>query len=573
MDGFFTVLASNLYRSTINPSNTFKKYSGKLFISNVTFFFPIEDYLNILYNHSNFYFMGESIFFSLVLCLLLFSLSWRLKCSNRVLNLTVTVYILFLLVILFLSIYFTPTAYIGAKLLFNHSLLINYFTSNIRLFVIFFTAIFLVISLKYFFSENNKENDFTEYSLLIAFSVFFLLILVSSFDLMVMYMAIEGLSIILYILAMFPFNESSIEASIKYYTLGALSSGILLFGISLMFGICGSFDFINIKFFYFFCPNNYLVNYIMFLCLAFGFLFKIAAFPCHMWSPDVYEGTWLPTTIFFMTVVKMALYFFFVRFVIYFFYDIFYIYQDILMASAIGSAIVGCFGSLYQQGIKRLLAYTSISQVGFSFLGLICASLEGISASLLFFIVYIVVSVGIFAILINVESYYKGGSLVYLSDLTNFSKYNISVALIFTIFLFSMAGIPPLGGFVSKLVIFASATGSYFYTFTIGLITISTINVYVYVRMVKAMWSDILLISNEKELLSYDIFIMSLPTNWEANKGESFLFSCYQKLISFILLSIAFFVISFLLFFPEYTLWCNELAISIINSVFIDFCI
>ena len=206
-------------------------------------------------------------------------------------NYIVTIYVLFLLILLFLSIYFTPSAYIGAKLLFNHGLLINYFTSNIRLLIIFFTFIFLVISLKYFFSENNKKNDFTEYSLLIAFAVFFLLILVSSFDLMVMYLAIEGLSILLYILAMFPFNQSSIEASIKYYTLGALSSGILLFGISLMFGLSGSFDFINIKFFYFFCPNNYLVNYIMFLCLVFGFLFKIAAFPCHMWSPDVYEGT------------------------------------------------------------------------------------------------------------------------------------------------------------------------------------------------------------------------------------------------------------------------------------------
>jgi NADH:ubiquinone oxidoreductase subunit 2 (subunit N) len=233
------------------------------------------------------------------------------------------------------------------------------------------------------------------------------------------------------------------------------------------------------------------------------------------------------------------------------------------MVSAIGSAIIGCFGSLYQQGIKRLLAYTSISQVGFSFLGLICASLEGISASLLFFIVYIIVSVGIFAILINVEAYYKGGSLVYLSDLTNFSKYNISVALIFTIFLFSMAGIPPLGGFVSKLVIFASATGSYFYTFTIGIITISTVNVYVYVRMVKAMWSDILLVSKEsgkeslarsrKKVLLYDIFIMSLPNNWQASTGKSFLFSCYQKLILFILFFIAFFVISFLFFFSEYT--------------------
>jgi len=258
----------------------------------------------------------------------------------------------------------------------------------------------------------------------------------------------------------------------------------------------------------------------------------------------------------------MALYFFFVRFVIYFFYDIFFIYQDILMVSAIGSVLVGCFGSLYQSGIKRLLAYTSISQVGFSFLGLISASLEGISASLLFFIVYIIVSVGIFSIVINAESYYKGGNLVNLSDLTNFSKYNSSVAIMFTIFIFSMAGIPPLGGFVSKLVIFASAAGSYFYTFTIGLIIISTINVYVYVRMIKTMWSDVLVISCdsanegalvESKFLLYDVFIMSLPKNWQSDIAKSSFYSFYQKLIFFIIFIIAAFTVSFLLFFSEYT--------------------
>jgi NADH-quinone oxidoreductase subunit N len=142
--------------------------------------------------------------------------------------------------------------FVGAKVLFNSGLLINYFTSYAKLFVIGFTIIFLLISLKFFFSEKNRDKDFVDYPLLIALSVFFIFILVSSFDLMVMYVAIEGLSILLYILAMFPFKQSSIEASIKYYSLGALSSGILLFGISLMYGLTGALDFLSIKAFFLF---------------------------------------------------------------------------------------------------------------------------------------------------------------------------------------------------------------------------------------------------------------------------------------------------------------------------------
>jgi NADH-quinone oxidoreductase subunit N len=240
---------------------------------------------------------------------------------------------------------------------------------------------------------------------------------------MVVYLTLEGLSIVLYVLAAYPFKQSSLEASIKYYSLGALSSGILLFGISLVYAVVGAFDFLNIKFFFAF--NNhvpYLTLAFIILCLLFGFLFKLSAFPCHMWSPDVYEGTWLPTTIFFMVIVKTGLFFFFIRFLIYLFYNIFFMCQTILLISALGSIIVGSFGSLYQQGIKRLLSYTSVSQVGFALLGISCGTPAGITSSILFFIAYIVASMGVFIILINIEGYYSGVNIIYISDLTNFSN-------------------------------------------------------------------------------------------------------------------------------------------------------
>jgi NADH-quinone oxidoreductase subunit N len=327
-----------------------------------------------------------------------------------------------------------------------------------------------------------------DYPLLIGLSVFFLLILVSSFDLMIMYVSIEGLSILLYILAIFPFRQSSIEASIKYYSLGALSSGILLFGISLMYGVTGAFDFFNIKtYFLFNFSGDQLIFYLMLLSFMFSFLFKLSAFPGHMWAPDVYEGTWLPTTIFFMTVVKVSLYFFFVRFLIFFFYFISALYQDILIISALGSLIVGCFGSLYQHGIKRIFAYGSISQVGFSLMGLACNSLSGIIGSLIFFTIYIIVSLGVFTVLINTEAFYSGRGLSFLSDLSNFSKYNIMVSTFLSFFLLSMAGIPPLAGFFGKLFIFISTIGANYYVLTLLVIFLSTINVFVYTRMIKTL--------------------------------------------------------------------------------------
>lgn len=131
--------------------------------------------------------------------------------------------------------------------------------------------------------KKYESDDFVEYPIFVGFSIFFLCILISAFDLMVMYIAIEGLSIVLYILAMFPFKQTSIEASIKYYTLGALSSGILLFGISLMYGVVGVFDFFNIKFFFlFYIEGDFFILYLISLCFIYGFLFKISAFPCHM---------------------------------------------------------------------------------------------------------------------------------------------------------------------------------------------------------------------------------------------------------------------------------------------------
>lgn len=233
-------------------------------------------------NYITFY-SYEFFFFILILCLIVHSLFYRFDDLYVRVAYVYNIMVCLLLILLFVAIFFTGDMFIGAKVLFNSGLLINYFTSYAKLFIIGLALIFLLIIQRFSLSTDKKDIDFVDYPLLIALSVFFMVILVSSFDLMVLYIAIEGLSILLYILAMFPFKQSSIEASIKYYSLGALSSGILLFGISLMYGLTGALDFLSIKAFFLF--ESWVAHsmfYLMVLSFIFGFLFKLSAFPCHM---------------------------------------------------------------------------------------------------------------------------------------------------------------------------------------------------------------------------------------------------------------------------------------------------
>jgi NADH:ubiquinone oxidoreductase subunit 2 (subunit N) len=265
-----------------------------------------------------------------------------------------------------------------------------------------------------------------------------------------------------------------------------------------------------------------------------------------------------------MVVVKMGLFFFFIRFLIYLFYNVFFICQTILLISAIGSIIIGSFGSLYQQGIKRLLSYTSISQVGFAFLGLSCGTPAGITSSILFFIAYIVASMGIFIILINVESFLRGTNVMYLSDLTNFSNRNRSEAILLTIFLLSMAGIPPLAGFYGKLSIFLAIIGSQLYTFTLLAIILSTVNAYIYVRIIKVLWSDSINLGLENFKL-YDYFLM-FPRSSKIPKSK--VMDLYELIIKYMLRLLLFYIITVHTFITAHLEWSRALMYTLITIVY-----
>lgn len=390
-------------------------------------------------------------------------------------------------------------------IIFNYGLIIDFYSIIIKIVIIYFTIILLCISLKQIIEVTKV--DIIEYPLFILLSIFFLFLVISSYSMITLYLSIEGLSFLLYILTIYPFNKSSVEAAAKYYIMGCYSSGFLLLGIILLYGSTGFFDFLhlklildtgNIEFFS-------LFRYSAILSIIFGFLFKLGMFPFHIWSLDVYEGTWLPTTVFFMLVIKISIFFFFVRLLFYVFNGFLLYTKGILLISSMGSLLIGSIGSIFQEKLKRLFIYTSISQVGFCFLGLLVGTPEGIKCSFLFLFIYIIASLGVFVIILNTTGYISGKPLIYVSDLVNFGTYNTFYALFLSIFFLSMAGIPPLAGFFTKYLIFKLLIESSLYWLTIFTIIISVINGFIYIRLIKCLLFDNLKKKNLKKIKWLDI--------------------------------------------------------------------
>ena len=250
--------------------------------------------------------------------------------------------------------------------------------------------------------------------------------------------------------------------------------------------IVGSLDFFSIK--YFFLFENNIVNsldlvFIM-SCLVISFLFKLSAFPCHMWTPDVYEGVWTPITAFFAIVVKTVLISFCMRIFCYIF-DSIDVWQFLFLASGCGSIIIGCFGAILQKRIKRFLAYTSINQIGFLILGIATNNINGLSSSIMFLFIYVIMSIIFFGILLNIKHFTKNFQIIFLTDLYSINSTEFDMNSFWVLTLFSMAGIPPLAGFFIKYYIILNLINLSFYWLTIIILFFSTISSYYYLNFIK----------------------------------------------------------------------------------------
>ena len=385
------------------------------------------------------------------------------------------------------------TAPLTTMSVFNNLLIIDPFSTAAKALILISAIACSLMSFSYL--EHKKVNSF-EFFILILLSTLGMICLVSVYDLLALYLSVELVSLSFYILAAYKRNsEFSGEAGLKYFILGAFSSGLLLFGTSMIYGFTGLTNFEEIaKVLTGISSINDPVSYngisIGVIFVAIALLFKVAAAPFHMWSPDVYEGAPTPVTAFFSTAPKVAVFALMVRIFFYSFYDFISFWQSIFIFCSLVSMIVGSIGALYQKKIKRLMAYSGIANVGFLLMGIAAGTVESLLGLTIFMIIYIVTTIAFFSFILGTQNIKTSGLNTYVSDLTNLGKTNPVLAFSVTLIMFSMVGLPPLAGFFGKMYLFLAAIQSDYYALAIIGILSSVVAAFYYVRIIKVMFFD-----------------------------------------------------------------------------------
>ena len=417
------------------------------------------------------------IFISLSIMFLLILGVFKQDSSKLIQNISLIVLLITAVII------FNETLGINEMTLFNNSVIIDYLSSFMKIITLLAAFLVLVISSNYLKSLKIFK---IEYSILILSSVLGMMIMISSNDLIVFYMGLELQSLALYVLATFNRDEiKSSEAGLKYFVLSALSSGLLLYGCSLIYGFTGStnFDVIASQL----NSNEYVLTFGIVFILV-GLAFKISAVPFHMWAPDVYEGSPTSVTLFFTMVPKIAALTVFIRFLYVPFLNLIDQWQMILIFLSIASMVFGAVAAIGQTNLKRLVAYSSISHVGYALAGIATGSNEGIQSSVIYISIYILMNLGLFSCLLMLKRnnvYYEE-----IDDLSGLSKNHPLLSLSLLIILFSLAGIPPLAGFFAKFYIFKSVLEqSMFFLAIVGLLS-TVIAAFYYLRLIKIMYFD-----------------------------------------------------------------------------------
>ena len=416
-------------------------------------------------------FLSLSIMFSLIIGV------FKKKSSKLIQNISLVILLITAVII------FNETLGINEVKLFNNSIIIDYFSSLMKILTILSAFLVLAISSNYLKIFKIFK---IEYPILILSSVLGMMIMISSNDLIVFYMGLELQSLALYVLATFNRDQlKSSEAGLKYFVLSALSSGLLLYGCSLIYGFTGSTNFniiaeqLN--------SSEYALTFGIVFILV-GLAFKISAVPFHMWAPDVYEGSPTSVTLFFTMVPKIAALTVFIRFLYIPFLNLIDQWQTILIFLSIASMLFGAIAAIGQTNLKRLIAYSSIGHVGYTLAGVATGSNEGIQSSVIYISIYVLMNLGLFSCLLmmkrNNEYYEK------IDDLAGLSKNHPLLSISLLIVLFSLAGIPPLAGFFAKFYIFkAVIEQSMYFLAIVGLLS-TVIAAFYYLRIIKIIYFD-----------------------------------------------------------------------------------
>ncbi len=348
------------------------------------------------------------------------------------------------------------------------------------------SAATIIMSLGYIRREGMERFEFP---ILILTATVGMMLMVSANDLIALYLGLELQSLSLYVLAAFKRDSlRSTEAGLKYFVLGALSSGMLLYGCSLIYGFTGTtnFDSLTTLFQGDAQAGIGLVFGIVFLIA--GLAFKISAVPFHMWTPDVYEGATTPITAFFAAAPKVAAMSLFVRVLISPLVGVAAQWQQVIVAIAIASMLLGAFAAIRQTNIKRLMAYSSIGHMGFALVGLAAGTTDGAQSVMTYLAIYMVMNLGTFAAILAMKV--KGEMVENVSDLSGLARTQPMLAFVLAVFMFSLAGIPPLAGFFAKFYVFKAAIDAGLFTLAIVGVLASVVGAFYYIRIIKVMYFD-----------------------------------------------------------------------------------
>lgn len=385
-----------------------------------------------------------------------------------------------LLAVVLLVILFVP----AHGVTFSDAFVVDPFARLMKVLVLIGSGVAIIMSVG--FNRTQKFERF-EYPVLIVIATLGMMMMISANDLISVYIGLELQSLALYVVA--AINRDSLrstEAGLKYFVLGALSSGMLLYGASLVYGFTGQTTFAGIAAALKGGSSIGLVFGLVFLIS--GFAFKVSAVPFHMWTPDVYEGAPTPVTAFFAAAPKLAAMALFVRAMVGPFASVTHDWQQVVSFISILSMVLGAFAAIGQRNIKRLMAYSSIGHMGFALVGLAAGTQAGVQGVIIYLLIYMAMTLGTFACILAMR---RGETMVEdIEDLAGLSRTNPVMAFMLSMLLFSLAGIPPLAGFFAKFYVFLAAIESGLYVLSVIGVLASVVGAYYYLRIVKIMYFD-----------------------------------------------------------------------------------
>jgi NADH-quinone oxidoreductase subunit N len=371
----------------------------------------------------------------------------------------------------------------GRLTTFNGSFIVDDFARFLKVLALIGSGATLALSSE-FLAEPSRR--IFEYSILVLLSTLGMMILISAGDLIMLYLGLELMSLALYVVAASNRDDAkSTEAGLKYFVLGALSSGMLLYGASLIYGFTGTVSFAGIAV----AAKTGSIGIVFgIVFLLAGLCFKVSAVPFHMWTPDVYEGAPTPVTAFFASAPKVAAMAVFTRVALTAFPGIVSQWQQIVVFVSIASMALGSFAAIGQKNIKRLMAYSSIGHMGFALVGLAAGTAEGAQGVLVYIAIYVAMTLGSFSVILAMKR--NGQHVEKISDFSGLSRTNPLLAFFFAMLLFSLAGVPPLAGFFGKFYVFVAAIKAGLFTLSVIGVLTSVIGAYYYLSIVKVMYFD-----------------------------------------------------------------------------------